>query len=134
MPTFDDIARSYWRTDVKTSGRQIYSCLSNDPAKPSNDDPLIGVLESSTLAEEVVHTHNDALTRFGRRYRRALQEPLPTAPVPVQSEFALELQPDERRDVLEFMTWLRHGFPTLGLKASTMRGLSKIFHTLGGND
>ena len=43
----------YWRTDLQL-GRSIYVLLSNDPDVPSPKDPLIGVMESSALAEDVV--------------------------------------------------------------------------------
>jgi hypothetical protein len=60
-----------WRTDLKL-GRNIYGLLSNDVQRPSPLDPLIGVMETSELAENVVDTHNRALTKFGRHYMRVL--------------------------------------------------------------
>jgi hypothetical protein len=60
-----------WRTDFKL-GRNIYALLSNDETKPSKNDPLIGTMETSELAENVVETHNLVLKKFGRRYRRVL--------------------------------------------------------------
>jgi hypothetical protein len=60
-----------WRTDFKL-GRNIYALLSNDETRPSNNDPLIGTMETSELAEIVVETHNLALKKFGRHYKRAL--------------------------------------------------------------
>lgn len=60
-----------WRTDLAL-GRSIYALLSNDIDKPSSQDPLIGVMETSSLAEDVVDTHNNALRKFGRRYPRIL--------------------------------------------------------------
>lgn len=60
-----------WRTDLKR-GRGIYALVSNDVRKPSEYDPLVGVMESSELAENVVDVHNAALTKFGRHYRKAL--------------------------------------------------------------
>lgn len=60
-----------WRTDLQL-GRSIYAVLSNDIAKPSALDPLIGVMDTSELAETVVDTHNNALRKFGRHYLRAL--------------------------------------------------------------
>lgn len=60
-----------WRTDFKR-GRGIYALLSNDVEKASEHDPLIGVMESSELAEIIVDTHNRALTKFGRHFLKAL--------------------------------------------------------------
>lgn len=60
-----------WRTDLQL-GRSIYALLSNDVEKTSSMDPLIGVMETSELAEDVVNTHNDAMKKFGRRYRKVL--------------------------------------------------------------
>ena len=60
-----------WRTDTST-GRSIYALLSNDVTKPSQQDPLIGVMETSELAENVVDTHNLAFNKFGRHYLRVL--------------------------------------------------------------
>ena len=57
----------YWRTDLRL-GRNIYALVSNDPDSPSETDPLIGVMESTALAEDVVNSHNGLLVRFGRRY------------------------------------------------------------------
>jgi hypothetical protein len=60
-----------WRTDFKL-GRNIYALLSNDETRPSPSDPLIGTMESTELAEMVVETHNLALKKFGRHFRRAM--------------------------------------------------------------
>lgn len=60
-----------WRTDTKR-GRGIYALLSNDLSKISRYDPLVGVMESSELAEIVVDTHNRVLMKFGRHYLKAL--------------------------------------------------------------
>ncbi len=57
----------YWRTDLRL-GRNIYALLSNDHDAPSDKDPLIGVMESTALAEDVVNSHNGLLARYGRRY------------------------------------------------------------------
>jgi hypothetical protein len=62
-----DVDSRLWRTDLKT-GRNIYVLISNDPDNPSEMDPLLGVMESSALAEDVVHSHNGLLHRYGRRY------------------------------------------------------------------
>lgn len=61
----------YWRTDFKL-GRNIYALLSNDVKKASPQDPLIGVMETSEMAENVVDTHNLVIERFGRHYVKAL--------------------------------------------------------------
>jgi hypothetical protein len=60
-----------WRTDFKL-GRNIYALLSNDVTRPSPQDPLVGVMESSELAENVVDTHNRVITKYGRHYLKAL--------------------------------------------------------------
>jgi hypothetical protein len=66
----------FWRTDLN-KGRNIYVLLSNDPNAPSNSDPLIGVMETTALTENVVNVHNDLLEKYGRRYpeRLALVKP-----------------------------------------------------------
>jgi hypothetical protein len=62
-----NIPYRFWRTDLRL-GRNIYALLSNDPDAPSTLDPLIGVMETSALAEDVVATHNGVLERYGRKY------------------------------------------------------------------
>lgn len=66
-----DPGNRLWRTDLKL-GRNVYALLSNNVERPSDSDQLIGVMESSELAEDVVNTHNDALRKYGRHYRRVL--------------------------------------------------------------
>lgn len=61
----------YWRTDLQL-GRNVYALLSNNPEVPSVSDPLIGVMESTALAEDVVNSHNGLLARYGRRYQKAV--------------------------------------------------------------
>lgn len=61
----------FWRTDPKR-GRGIYALVSNDVTRPSEYDPLVGVMENSELAEIVVDTHNGAVKKYGRHYRRVL--------------------------------------------------------------
>lgn len=63
----NNVEERFWRTDPRL-GRNIYGLVSNDPNSSSNSDPLIGVMESTTLAEIVVNTHNDLLEKYGRRY------------------------------------------------------------------
>lgn len=60
-----------WRTDYKI-GRNVYALISNDVKRPSPQDPLIGTMESTELAENVVDTHNQAIIKFGRHYIKAL--------------------------------------------------------------
>lgn len=60
-----------WRTDLRL-GRNIYVLLSNDINRTSPQDPLVGVMETSELAENVVDTHNRAITKYGRHYLKVL--------------------------------------------------------------
>jgi hypothetical protein len=62
-----DVMTRFWRTDLRV-GRSVYVLLSNDPDEPSEMDPLLGVMESSSLAEDVVNSHNGLLHRYGRKY------------------------------------------------------------------
>lgn len=71
-PLLKDPENRLWRTDFKR-GRGVYALLSNDVEKTSEHDPLIGVMESSELAENIVDTHNRALMKFGRRYLKVLE-------------------------------------------------------------
>lgn len=61
-----------WRTDYKL-GRNIYALLSNDESRVSQDDPLIGTMETSELAEIVVETHNLVTQMYGRRFLKVLR-------------------------------------------------------------
>lgn len=72
MPILNDPTARYWRTDTGKLGREIYALLSNDESKSSPNDPLVGVMETSELAENVVDMHNRVLNRFGRHYQRVL--------------------------------------------------------------
>lgn len=65
--TLKNIELRYWRTDLRL-GRNVYALLSNDPDAPNETDPLIGVMESTALAEDIVNSHNGLLMRYGRRY------------------------------------------------------------------
>jgi len=66
-------ADRFWRTDMTVGlGRNIYALMSNDVRRPTQQDPLIGTMESSELAENVVDMHNQVLTKFGRHYMRVL--------------------------------------------------------------
>jgi len=71
MAPLQDPEQRLWRTDLRL-GRSVYALLSNDATKSSPQDPLVGVMESSDLAQNVVDIHNKALTRFGRHYLKAL--------------------------------------------------------------
>lgn len=71
------VEQRFWRTDPRL-GRNIYALLSNDTNVTSPSDPLIGVMESSALAEGVVNVHNDLLKKYGRNYSERLR----TAEVP----------------------------------------------------
>jgi hypothetical protein len=62
----------FWRTDTHKKGRNIYALKTNDVSRPSEDDPLIGVMETTAMAEDIVDTHNKLLERYGRHYRRVL--------------------------------------------------------------
>ena len=71
MVPLNDPEMRLWRTDTKR-GRGIYALISNDVTQPSEYDPLVGVMESMELAENVVEMHNNALKKFGRHYLKAL--------------------------------------------------------------
>ena len=71
MATLSNSSSRLWRTDLRM-GRKVYALLSNDVTKTSPLDPLVGVMESSELAQNVVDTHNNALKKYGRHYLRAL--------------------------------------------------------------
>lgn len=62
----------FWRTDFHKQGRSIYALKSNDIDLPSSDDPLIGVMETTQLAEDVVDLHNNAIKMYGRHFRRVM--------------------------------------------------------------
>lgn len=72
MAILNDPSVRYWRTDTGKLGREIYALLSNDETKSSPNDPLVGVMETSELAETVVDMHNRVLARFGNHYQRVL--------------------------------------------------------------
>jgi hypothetical protein len=73
MPPLQDAENRMWRTDFKR-GRGVYALISNDVEKPSEYDPLVGVMESMELAENIVDLHNKALTMFGRGYLKRMEE------------------------------------------------------------
>ena len=53
-----DLTKKVWRTGRKV-GRTIYAQLGD---KPSDDDLLIGTLDTKELAKEAVRAHNVTLT------------------------------------------------------------------------
>lgn len=71
MAPLSNPGERFWRTDYRT-GRNIYALLSNDVTKTSQQDPLIGTMDNTELAEIVVDTHNLALKKYGRHFRRVL--------------------------------------------------------------
>jgi hypothetical protein len=71
MPLVNDPGNRFWRTDYKI-GKNIYALLSNDVEKPSQQDPLIGAMETTELAEIVVDTHNMSRQKYGRHFRRVM--------------------------------------------------------------
>lgn len=71
QPYVENAEHRLWRTDLRL-GRNIYVLISNDITKPMEHDPLIGVMETSSLAEDVVQTHNALILKFGKRYPQAL--------------------------------------------------------------
>lgn len=119
----------YWRTDTRM-GRNIYALLSNDVAHPSEDDPMIGVMDSSELAEDVVDTHNDLLQMYGRRYRRMLSN-ADAGPKKDLSELYLELNPGEKLNLHSYIKWLRDG---MALTGPVPYSVDKLLRALGGPD
>jgi len=71
MAPLNNPGERLWRTDYRL-GRSIYALLSNDVTKPHHQDPMIGTMETSELAEIVVETHNKVVLKFGRHYLKAL--------------------------------------------------------------
>lgn len=71
MAILNNPEERFWRTDAKL-GRNIYALISNDITKPSENDPLVGSMETPTLAEDVVDTHNSVLSMYGKPYLKRL--------------------------------------------------------------
>jgi hypothetical protein len=70
----NDPQNRLWRTGTRADNAQeIFALFHNDVTKPTRSDPLIGVMETSALAEIVVETHNLVVQKFGRHYLRALK-------------------------------------------------------------
>ena len=72
MAIVSNPADRFWRTDYRL-GRNIYVLISNDEKRPSQDDPLIGTMETSELAEMVVETHNRSIQRYGRHFLKVMR-------------------------------------------------------------
>jgi hypothetical protein len=53
-----DYTDEVWRTGRRV-GRTIYAQLLD---QPGDNDPLIGVMDTTTLAAAAVHAHNEELT------------------------------------------------------------------------
>ncbi len=62
----------FWRTGGK-GGRGVLALVSNSVLEPSEFDPLLGTMETSTLAETIVDDHNQLLLTFGPKYRKRLE-------------------------------------------------------------
>lgn len=120
----------FWRTDTSVGGRHVYVCLTNDPTKPSPNDPLVGVMESSDVAQDIVDTHNGALSQYGRRYRKALTSPS-TVNEPDPDEIYIKVSVSERVALIGIVSWLNSGMDNLG-NATLRRALEKLFRGLGG--
>src|SRR3954464_9396061 len=102
-----------WRTD--NHGRAIYALLSNDPRRPSENDPMLGTMESSIVAQDVISTHNGALARYGRRYARALASAEEKEGAQI-NEVYFQVSAGEREQLLQITTWLNTGpFRSLGV-------------------
>lgn len=72
MALIDDPQNRVWRTGSGTNANEIYALVYNDVTKPTRNDPLIGSMDTSELADNVVDTHNRVLRKFGRHYVKAL--------------------------------------------------------------
>jgi hypothetical protein len=59
-PLKDDFTMQYWRQGRKV-GRTIYARLGH---KPSDSDPLIGVMDTAQIAGAAVRAHNRFLDRL----------------------------------------------------------------------
>jgi hypothetical protein len=56
---FDELADAKWRIGRKL-GRTIYAQLWDEP---SDDDPLLGIMDREDLAALVVYVHNSSINR-----------------------------------------------------------------------
>jgi hypothetical protein len=57
MTQYTDYHNWHWRVGRKV-GRTIYAIVSDDVNKPSDDDVLIGCLDTRECAAEAVRAHN----------------------------------------------------------------------------
>lgn len=73
MAIIDDPKNRLWRVGSGDSSNEIYALVYNDVTKPTRDDVLIGTMETSAIAEDVVDIHNLVLRKFGRHYPRVLR-------------------------------------------------------------
>lgn len=115
-----------WRTDTGR-GRNIYALISNDVMRPSDADPLVGIMESSAVAEDVVNTHNGVMALYGRRYAHVLAE-AEQAPANPKGELYLKLGRGEHEQLLALAKWLFKG------PVGTHTVVEKLFRALGGTD
>lgn len=132
MTTLRNPEERMWRTDTKR-GRSIYALLSNDVLKPSEDDPMIGTMDSSIMAEDVVNTHNGVLALYGRRYPQVLAAAEIEAPSKPKNEgyFKLgrtELNRSEHSQLLILASWLHKG------PLESIPIVEKLYRALGGED
>lgn len=96
-----------WRVGKKQS-RHIYALISNDPLRSSDDDPLVGIMESSIVAQDVVSTHNGALAMFGRRYPQMLAT-AEFEQAASENEVYFRVSPGEKEQLLALADWLNNG-------------------------
>lgn len=134
-----------WRTDLRGLGRGVYALLSNDVEHPSPEDPLVGVMETTEMAEDVVNTHNGALAMYGRRYRRVMHQAEQTPRAIAMHtrrhrrvteeedlSFSFSLRDEERQGLFAIVEWLRDGFAKQWLKEGpTQRAVDKLYQALG---
>lgn len=73
MAQVTDPENRLWRVGSGESGNEIYALVYNDVTRPSRNDVLLGSMETPSLAEQIVNTHNQVLRKFGRHYKAALR-------------------------------------------------------------
>lgn len=74
MALIEDPENRLWRTGGSiATAHEIYALIHNDVTKPCRDDLLIGSMDTSDLADNVVDMHNRVLRKFGRHYSKALK-------------------------------------------------------------
>jgi hypothetical protein len=130
MALMHNVTDRYWRTDIRR-GRNVYACISNDPTQPSEDDPLVGTMETSEIAEDVVNTHNGALAQFGKRYRTVLSD-VDSGRADAGEVFFV-LGREEKQGLMAITDWLRGGLMRLLVEEGPTRSaLDKLYRALGG--